>query len=332
MKEALVDVGVLLLFFNNADRFGKVFEQVRKARPSKLFLYQDGPRQGKNDEIGIEACRNIIDKGIDWECEVHKKYQTKNFGCDPSEYISQKWAFSYVDKCIVLEDDDVPSVSFFSFCKELLDRYENDFRVSMIAGLNHEEITIDCPYDYFFTRNMSIWGWASWKRVIDSWDEKYTFLEDKYYNKKVIEYIDVKKYRKDFYKMCERHKQSGIEYYESIFMSSIVLNSGLCIVPTRNMINNIGYTGGAVHYSSPIEEMPKDARKIFEMKRYELETPIKHPKYVFEDVSYSERVYLMMAWNHPWIKFQRRVEAFCIKMRRGNIKGIIVTIKKILHI
>ena len=37
-----------------------------------------------------------------------RSYQTKNQGCDPSEYLSQKWAFSIVDKCIVLEDDDVP--------------------------------------------------------------------------------------------------------------------------------------------------------------------------------------------------------------------------------
>lgn len=60
---------------------------------------------------GILACRKIVDE-IDWECEVHQWYQEKNFGCDPSEYLSQKWAFSIVEKCIVLEDDDIPSLSF----------------------------------------------------------------------------------------------------------------------------------------------------------------------------------------------------------------------------
>lgn len=29
-----------------------------------------------------------------------------------------------VDKCIVLEDDDVFFVFFFIFCKEMLDKYE----------------------------------------------------------------------------------------------------------------------------------------------------------------------------------------------------------------
>ena len=110
MKPFLVDVPVLILFFNRPQQLSQVFEQVRNARPSKLFLYQDGPR-GEHDLPGIKACREVTDQ-IDWDCKVHRMYQEKNYGCDPSEYISQKWAFSMVDKCIVLEDDDVPSVSF----------------------------------------------------------------------------------------------------------------------------------------------------------------------------------------------------------------------------
>ena len=77
---------------------------------------------------GIEACRRVVEQ-IDWECEVHRNYQTQNLGCDPAEYVSQKWAFSITDKCIVFEDDDVPSQSFFLFCNDLLDRSEHDERI-----------------------------------------------------------------------------------------------------------------------------------------------------------------------------------------------------------
>ena len=41
---AKTDIAVLLLFFTRSDTFAKVFEAVRQARPSKLLLYQDGPR------------------------------------------------------------------------------------------------------------------------------------------------------------------------------------------------------------------------------------------------------------------------------------------------
>ena len=127
----MVNVPVLILFFNRPDALKSVFEQVRKAQPTTLFLYQDGPR-GEHDLPGIEGCRKVVEN-VDWPCEVHRLYQEKNYGCDPSEYLSQKWAFSHVDKCIVLEDDSIPSLSFFTFCKEMLDRYEHDTRISMIT-------------------------------------------------------------------------------------------------------------------------------------------------------------------------------------------------------
>lgn len=45
MKQpAKIDVAVLMLFFNRPDNFQKVFDEVKKARPAQLFLYQDGAR------------------------------------------------------------------------------------------------------------------------------------------------------------------------------------------------------------------------------------------------------------------------------------------------
>ena len=144
---AKTDIAVLMLFFNRPDSFRQVFEEVRKARPSRLFLYQDGPR-GAQDMEGIMACRQIAEQ-VDWECDVRRNYQQHNQGCDPSGYLSHKWAFSLADKVMVLEDDVVPSQSFFPFCKEMLDRYEHDQRVGMIAGFNVDEVTPDVPYSYF---------------------------------------------------------------------------------------------------------------------------------------------------------------------------------------
>ena len=40
MQTFKTDVAVLMLFFNRPDKFQQVFEQVRQARPSHLFLYQ----------------------------------------------------------------------------------------------------------------------------------------------------------------------------------------------------------------------------------------------------------------------------------------------------
>ena len=78
MKQASkIDVAVLILFFNRPEHLKKVFEEVRKARPSRLFLYQDGPRSEK-DLDGIMKCREVVDN-IDWECDEQRMYQAHKF-------------------------------------------------------------------------------------------------------------------------------------------------------------------------------------------------------------------------------------------------------------
>ena len=316
MKPALVDVSVLILFFNRPAQLAQVFEQVRQARPARLYLYQDGPRD-ERDLPGVEACRRVV-VDVDWECDVRRNYQTRNYGCDPSEFMAQKWAFSLSDKCIVLEDDDVPAVSFFRFCKELLDRYEHDTRISMIAGFNNEEVTPGISADYFFASTFSIWGWASWRRVVEQWDDTYAFLDNQEDMRLLNNLIATRKYRKDFTYMCRRHRESGKAYYETIFHAAILFSSGLSIVPTRNMINNLGATSDSTHFAGSVHTLPRGYRRIFTMKRHEVQFPLKHPRHVIENTAYKESTYRIMAWRHPWVKVARSLEELVLNVRYGN--------------
>lgn len=325
MKPALVDIPVLILFFNRPQQLSQVFSQVRKARPSQLFLYQDGPRSEK-DMLGIMACREVVAQ-VDWECQVETLYQERNYGCDPSEYISQKWAFSHVDRCVVLEDDDVPAVSFFSFCREMLERYEHDERITMISGFNVEEQTTDIEGDYFFTTNFSIWGWASWRRVIDQWDEHYTWLDNQVAVHQLKELICERRYRDDFLPMCRRHREQGKAFYETIFWAHMLLSGGLAIVPCRNMINNLGATTDSTHFGGSLQTMPRGYRRIFTMRRYELEE-IHHPPYVIEHVAYRHRAYRIMGWMNPIIKVGRSFEELFLNLRYGNFRFILTAIRK----
>lgn len=314
-----IDVAVLLIFWARPEQFGKVFEQVKKTRPSKLFLYQDGPRENRSDDLeSIKKCRDIAED-IDWECKVHKMYQEKNYGCDPSGFIAQKWAFSIVDECIVLEDDCVPSQSLFPFCKELLEKYRHDERIHMICGMNNTGVSEHCPYSYLFSITGSIWGWASWKRVIDTWDENYSFLDDKFTIQQLAKnMINFDKFLKTYIK----HKQSGKVHHESISASSMFLNSRLNIVPTKNMISNIGVSENATHAVSDAKMLPRGIRKIFNMRTYEIEFPLKHPKYVIEDVEFRKRLYRIMANGHPIISIFRRFESIALRIRYGDFKRL----------
>ena len=353
-------MNVLLLFFNRIDHFSQVWEQVRRARPDRLFLYQDGPRmvdadglavsrpEDSKDWPGIMACRQLVsDAQIDWPCRVERLYQTKNYGCDPSEFLSQQWAFSQVDRCIVLEDDDVPSLSFFRFCEEMLERYKDDERVTLISGFNTEgPMTPPAPADhalpsqeplpsYFFTRAFSIWGWASWARVVRHWDGDYGFVRDPQQFECLCQKVRQYRQRRDMPMMCQAHAASGKAYYESIFWAYMLLHDGLAIMPQHNLINNIGMDGGT-HFAADVDLLPRRLRAQFTMPRHELDFPLVHPSAVEEWPEYQRLFYLRNAWNHPWRKVQYSLEELWLNLRAGNLSKIgdalRARIRKTLHL
>ena len=192
----------------------------------------------------------------------------------------------------------------------------------MIAGMNYDEETQGIPDDYFFTTTFSISGWASWKRVVDKWDATYSFLDDKYNRQQLEALIKERKYQSDFMEFCEYHRSVGKAYYETIFHAAIFFHSQLCIVPRVNMISNAGATEDGVHLSGSNDDLPKAIRGIFTMQRHELSFPLKHPRYVIENVGYKHRMFRIMGWGHPWLKIGRSVEELFINLRKGNFKRI----------
>lgn len=289
MKPWNLDVAVLCIFFARPEQFKKVLERVCEVKPKILLFWQDGPRSGRPDDIiNIKKCRDLL-KMIDWDCQIYKNFHSENMGCDPSTHLSHKWAFSIVDKCIILEDDIVPSVSFFSFCKELLDRYENDTRIDRICGQTLYG-GIDCKrYSYFFSRSGSSWGWATWKRVADTWETEYDFLKDEYY-------LDLARYRfghKRFDKslqIAQKRAKEGIPYWEHIVGFRTLLSSGLVIYPAVNLIENVGTSINATHAPNDLNELPKEIQQMFTTKACELSFPLKHPPYIIEDYHYFYKI------------------------------------------
>lgn len=287
--ESKIDVAVLLIFFSREKPFKKVFEQVKVARPARLYLYQDGPREGNNNDIeGCKKCREIAED-IDWECEVHRFYQEKNVGCDPSEYIAQKWMFETEEMGIVLEDDDVPSQAFFPFCKELLEKYKDDQRINYICGMNNYNVNEETPYSYFFAKKGCIWGWASWRRVIDTWDATYSFLEDEEALRLLKLNMSSEKEYNALINTCKRHRDSGRAHYETIGGVNQYLRNMVNIVPKYNMISNIGIDPNTTHSVSDIRKLPKKIQRLFNKKRYEIQFPLKHPDYLMVDQNYDKK-------------------------------------------
>lgn len=306
------DVPVALIFFNRPDTLKSVFEAIRKRQPKQLFLIQDGARQGvAGEKEKVMECRKVVEN-IDWECNVVRDYSEENLGCGMRIYTGISNAFEAVDRLIIIEDDIVVSDDFFVFCRELLEKYKDDDRIQRISGMCHMGRYDDSPYSYGFTNISACWGWATWKRVWKEMDYNMSFLSDDYtmrcfrrnyrYKKDAREWTKTGKQRKAI--LDNGGKLSAWTYQ---FEMGGKINNRLDITPCVNLISCIGLTADSVHASNKIKKIPKGLQQAFFGKTYPLELPIKHPKYIMEDVDMENKMRKVLGWT-PWLKFTRKIE------------------------
>lgn len=292
---------VLLIFFNRPDTFSKVFEKVRKAKPKTLILAQDGAR-GEQDVEGIKKCREIAEN-IDWECEIIRDYSETNLGCGVRPQSAITGALEKFEQIIILEDDCIPSDSFFPYCEEMLEKYKNDERICYISGLNHFE-EWDCGgKDYFFTKSGSIWGWATWRRAWSKYYDYYVKGISSEYNLSLLETQITNKYvfksRKSAWLRANNSITSGekLSYWDAQWGFVKYSQNMLVIVPAKNLIHNIGVGIGSTHAQNVKKTAFKKYKNFVFIPTYEMEFPLNHPECCICDTKYDDLVYKCMSGN-----------------------------------
>lgn len=302
---------VLLIFFARPDTFEKVFETVRKAKPSMLFLACDGPRKGKNDLVNINKCQKIAEN-IDWECTVYKNYQDMNMGCGIHPMSAIDWAFQKVDRLIILEDDCIPHDSFWSYMVEMLDRYESDERVGLISGFNHFQNYNCGGYSYCFTKTGATLGWGTWKRVWNKYDYNITDFDSDYYRCILEKEVINKKARQHRMKMWmfTRNKLldgENISWWDHQFGFVKYIESYLVVVPKVNLIYNIGVGIGSSH-AKHLTERKWEIGEVCFMPTTPMEFPIIHQKYVICDRLYDDKYFELIAYSPIWRRMINKVQ------------------------
>ena len=300
MSVKTVDIPVLLIFFARPDTFKAVFERIRQAKPSILFLACDGPRPGRSEDAEkILQCKQIAEN-IDWECRVYRKYSDRNLGCGIGPSSAIEWAFKYVDRLFILEDDCVPDLSIFPYMQNLLEKYKDDERVGVISGFNHFQ-KWDCgSFDYCFTKTGATLGWGTWKRVWDKYDYSIKDFDDPYYQRILQrELINPRagKRRISMWKDTRQRLAAGenISWWDHQFGFVKYANSYLTIVPKENLIYNIGVGAGSSHAAH------LNARKwrigdVCFMPTGTMPAGLKHPNHVICDRAYDEEYFRRIAY------------------------------------
>lgn len=329
LKPWLVDVPVQVNIWVRPECQRPQFEILRQARPSILFILSDG---GRNDDEWriINEHRKMFDEEIDWDCTVYRLYENENLGLYGTMQPLWDMVWSHVDRCVVLEDDDLPAVSFFRFCAELLERYKDDERISCICGTNSFDTREGCTSDYFFSEGGSIWGYATWKRVYDTYGD-FEYGKDPY-TMRLLQ------------NLCKRDHtlwrqiktfSSGTTYAGHIAGDEYYLEFAkfghhqLHIVPTKNMISNIG-CGASSEHADDLKAMTPGMRRVFNTKTYEVEFPLRHPQNVINDIEYAERFDRLICRNHPFLFGCRMSYRFLLMVRYGQLMKAVGKVKRLI--
>lgn len=321
LKPYLVDVPVKTNIWIREECQRRQFEVLKQARPSVLFIISDGGRNDKEWEI-INKNRKMFEEEIDWDCNVYKLYEESNQGMYTMIMKMHDFVWSRVDRCIYMEDDIIPSVSFFQFCKEMFDKYQNDPRIFAICGMNHLGINEECSSDYFFSRYGSVWGVGLWKRSYEEYFE-LSFREDSYiFNLLKKTTHGHPAHWKQFKDIAKYGEYDGHIPADEFYMNSAVYSQHqVFIIPKKNMTSNIGCQSNASHGDS-LDRLPKGIRRVFNMKTYEINFPLIHPRYIIPDITYENKRNRIMALDHPLVSIYRKMERGFRVLLKGDLKTL----------
>ena len=241
---------VLFLVFNRLETTTKVFEKIRQVKPSRLYVAGDGPREGNEaDKEKIKKVREIVTE-FDWPCEVKTLFRNKNLGCKKGISSAINWFFEHEEQGIILEDDCVPSLEFFSFCENLLDFYSQDEKVSVISGDNFQNNRWRGDGSYYFSKYPHCWGWATWRRSWQNYDDDIKFWPKWKNSDAWLRFVPDKIERRYWQKILDQVFTGQIDSWAYPWTASIWYKGGLTVIPNVNLVSNIGFGEDATHTKS----------------------------------------------------------------------------------
>jgi hypothetical protein len=264
------EVPVLFLAFNRPDTTARVMEAIRAARPQRLYIAADGPRDGQSREA--ERCAEVrgLATRVDWPCKVRTLFRQSNLGCRQAVSSAITWFFDQESEGIILEDDCLPSKSFFPYCAELLTRFRDDQRIMCITGNNFQRDMNGYPYSYYFSKYNHIWGWATWRRAWLCYDDTMNLYP------KFVDYNSFKALSSsceflDYWKgELDKVYQRTLDTWDYVWMFSCWANSGLTCTPRVNLVSNIGFGDDATHCLASNSNCSN-------LSRFDIEIPLMHP-------------------------------------------------------
>lgn len=284
MSKFVCNIPVALIIFKRKDTVMRIIDRIAEVTPSKIYLLSDNGRNEEEKKL-VEECRKAVEERITWDCEIIKNYAVENRGVYENIGGGAKWVFEREEKCIFLEDDNLPEVSFFKYCCDLLDKYQDNEDILWICGTNYfTSLESKIDTSYVFTKHLLPCGWASWsKKFLKYYDGEFENLQTKNDVAKLKKaYKGSKLFDQQYYcmrkeKYLKRTKGRYASWdYQMAFSVRFFDKYG--IAPVNNQITNIGADAFSEHGGTSLSKTM--TTRFCEITSKPISFPLKHPKKV----------------------------------------------------
>jgi hypothetical protein len=304
---------VLLVAHRRPRETRQVVRAILSAGPERVYLATDGPRSDEPSDV--EKCAKVqeILRTTEWPGQVQYLPQEENTGPRQMVPMAIEWAIGEADQLIILEDDCLPDRTFFRFCDELLQRYEDEAHVMAISGTNPAAWSRWGP-SYRFSTYGSVWGWATWASAWRQFWRARELISD---SASDLDALAEKTWRdsieRDFWATIYRGLRDGGRAWSRTgwdyeWILARTMNRGLAVMPRVNLIKNIGFGDHAsdtlTGYSHPIGRM----------RRKRMKFPLSPPDRVEPD----ERLDAVLRAGHLEIR---------VPGLRGTVRGFLARVR-----
>lgn len=238
-------IATLLFTYNRSNHTKQTIEALKQntVLPQKLFLFQDGMKQGEDASEWEKV--NVLIHNVDW-CDKEIVVSEHNKGLAESIVSGINYVFEKYDAVIVLEDDCVSAPNFIRFMEQCFEKYEDEKKVYSVSGYSWPiELEAVAGDDIYFCGRISSWGWGTWKDRWSVFEKDYELI--KKMKQEVTSSRDLATWGQDLEEMLLGNVRGTCDSWAVFWALNVIKKQGLCINTYQSLIRNIGLDGSGVH-------------------------------------------------------------------------------------
>lgn len=283
-----MDTPIALFTYNRPDLVNNILNKLEYINFSKLFIFADGAKNNSDrflcqNSLQVAKSHNILKNK---NCELVSN--SKNLGMVKQIYSGLNYVFSQFDSAIYIQDDQEINTCSYKFCDDLLKLYYDNDNIGHINLSNFiPHYTKDYKSSYLFSHFISVWGFATWKRVWDSYDpqmKEWDLLDKEYFLKK---YFTNPKHRNAVKKMYDLHCFNEDPWtWDYQWEFNCLNNAPISITPTVNLCLDIGFNREDSTHNKGLNP--------FDNPLQEISFPLIHPKDISVDHIYHKTINKMI--------------------------------------